>query len=222
MISCEARHEARARTLPQLEAAGITTRVHLSPCDPAGPRENARIAATALADARKQARAHDLPGALFCEDDIDLAPAFPTLHALAVRANAVTYFYTHEALASRLWNAYGRDLYHAIRAGERLTPGLYPIQKRATLYHNQLVYLPASTLRALDLTDLQHNTLRNGQPNAADVWLSRWLQAHESTPVLVALPNPAQHRCDRTARTTDGSTPCRFKTSRTYHQWRHP
>lgn len=190
VISCAARTEARAVTLPQLEAAGLQPRVFLSPCDdtqPAGGRGNALVSAKALR-AALEARA-DL---LFCEDDIDLAPDFPRFLSLARASGTVTYLYLHD-VGHYMADRYGLALAHAIQRGEPIDAGLYPLQKQVELSGAQCIYVPFETL-----TDLPIGVLEAGAM-PIDRWLSLYLQHLGVTP-LVALPHPVQHRQVRVAR----------------------
>ena len=190
VISCQQREEARAVTLPQLEAAGLTPRVFLSPCDdtqPAGGRGNALVSAQAIRHALTVGA--DL---LFCEDDIDLAPDFPRFLELARASGRVTYLYLHD-VGHYMPERYGAALTNAILTRQAITAGLYPLGTARNLSGSQCIYLPFEVLQAAPVHVFQAGS------RPMDIWLSQWLHDDGITP-LVALPHPVQHRQVRVAR----------------------
>lgn len=190
VISCQQRSEAREQTIPQLEAAGLTPKVFLSPCDeeqPAGGRGNAMVSARAIRYALEANQ--DL---LFCEDDIDLAPDFRRFLDLARTVGRVTYLYLHD-VAHYMGKRYGLSITHAIQRRDPIEAGLYELLENRNLSGAQCVYLPLSFLKAAPV----HVFEAGSRP--IDIWLSSVLHEERIKP-LVALPHPVQHRQVRVAR----------------------
>ena len=195
MISCQQRHEARAETLPQLEAIGLEPRVFLSPCEPAGQISNAVVSRDALT----WAATTGLP-TLFCEDDIDLAPDFAWFleHADPER---VTYLFMAELTQGRMPNRavslYGPEVAEVALNALPMPRQLVPTRHWNGLWGTQCLLIPAVAVKAL-VRDL-------AEPYTAfDEHLRAYLE-RSRTPVDVALPNPVQHRGVRTARNGLGS-----------------
>lgn len=190
VISCKAREAARAETIPQLEAAGLTPRVFLSPCDesmPAGGRGNALVSQEAL-----QAALEASADLLFVEDDVDLAPDFPVFLELARTANQVTYLYLHD-VGHYMADRYGLSMAHAIQRGEAIDAGLYPLKRQTELSGAQCIYIPHDALVRLPVHLL----------GLGKIPIDRWLSLHwvdRGIRPLVALPHPVQHRQVRVAR----------------------
>ncbi len=190
MISCEQRATARALTIPQLERAGYPPQVFISPCNPAGPDENARIAGVALAWAADRGQP-----VLFTEDDIDLAPDFGWHAQRAAREDALTYLYLNDS-PRRLQAHLGRATARAILTRAPMPRGPYRIGTIAALFGTQAVLIPARLLP--DIAALAAATNTHRMP--FDGRLHTWARATPSERVLVMLPHPVQHRQDRTGR----------------------
>lgn len=188
IISCEQRHAARALTIPQLEAAGYPPTVFLSPCNPAGARGNAAVTRRALNHA-KEAGGH----LLFCEDDIDLAPDFPTFVSMAASVpDRITYLYIHDT-PERMHKIYGLALNRAIQSGKPLARGLYPTVNTVDLMGGQCVFIPKGVLDRMNPDQL----IGRGIP--CDHYFAAVVR-NQTPGALIALPHPVQHRHDRTAR----------------------
>lgn len=189
IISCEQRHEARALTIPQLEAAGYPPTVFLSPCNPAGARGNAAVTRRALIHA-KETGGH----LLFCEDDIDLAPDFPLFVQMAAAVpDRITYLYIHDT-PERMHKIYGLALNRHIQSKRPLARGLYPTVNTVDLMGGQCVFIPKPVLDRINPDQL----IGKGIP--CDHFFAAIVR-HETPGALIALPHPVQHRHDRTART---------------------
>lgn len=173
MISCPQRRSDLARTLPQLQSAGLHPVVFADGCAPPSREDNRGKAEKAARMAIDQHA--DL---LFCEDDIDLANDFPqALHEARHADQAVTFYlekpHTHPAEFERIWE----------RAKPKpIRPGFHPVRRfKGSWYGAQCVYLPHSVLSNL--------SFGVNPANPVDHWLRANL-----TRMLVALPNPVQHR----------------------------
>lgn len=140
-------------------------------CDPPSPTDNRGKAETAVRMALDAGA--DL---LFCEDDIDLATDFPAALRAARHADqAVTFYlekpYTHPPVYERMW-----------MRNKPAPVGFYPVRRfKGSWYGAQCILLPLEVLRTLVFG------VNPGNP------VDHWLRAH-LTRMLVALPNPAQHR----------------------------
>lgn len=201
VISCVQRHETREETTLQLRAVGLKPEAFLSPCNPAGSPENARVSARALRWALYQGA-----GVLFCEDDLTVHPDFPLYLEAAIEADRFTYFYVHDTSyeGSELGSLYGLEIYRAITERTPIPPGLYELRRNWGLGNAQCMFLPRAFLESLDLEELEKGS------RSVDTFL--WMTLHERgiTP-LVALPHPVQHRGVRVAR--DNRKPDRFSLS---------
>lgn len=187
MLSCAQRREARAQTIPQLEAAGLSVTVFLDACDPV--TNNGAIGLQAIRYART------LGGpVLVVEDDIDLAPDFPYFLEAALPTGAVTYFYLHDR-RDRMRMHYGDRLTAAIEARQPLPRKLHRVLVPRYLFGTQAVLLPEALLPTIEAQLVEHRDAFDGNVQRA-ITRTSW-------PVLVALPHPVQHRHDRTARTAD-------------------
>lgn len=190
MISCQQRHETRNLTTTQLQAVGLEPEIFLSPCNPAGNRQNAQVSAQALTFAREQKR-----GVLFVEDDLDVRSDFPLYLEAAQKAQQVTYFYVHDTSypGAELSKLYGLDVWRRITERQSIPPGLYPLKRNWGLGNGQCIYIPQAILGTLDLKDLARGA------RSIDTFL--WMVWHERELMpLVALPHPIQHRQVRVAR----------------------
>lgn len=195
MISCRQREAARAETLPQLNAAGLEPEVFLSPCDPPGQLENARISREALA----WAASTGLP-TLFCEDDIDLAPDF-AWYLERADPSRVTFLFMAELtkgwMPNRAIGLYGPDVAEVALNARPMTRQFVTTRHWNGLWGTQCLLIPAAAVKTL-VEDLR-------EPYTAfDEHLRAYLERSRS-PVMVAVPNPVQHRGDRTARNGAGS-----------------
>ncbi len=194
MGSCRVRELARARTLPQLHAAGLNPIVFLSPCDPAGPEQNRLVAL----DAMRHATGIGLP-TLYVEDDIDVDPVlFPWAIDLAERLDAVTYLYLNDQ-PTRLRLHFGNDVTQTITEGGMLTRGAYAIRTRAALFGTQAVLIPARLLGTM-VELLEDTTSSRSWRQPWDGRLHLWLRKNPQERVFSILPHPVQHRQDRTGR----------------------
>ena len=185
MISCAQREVARSLTIPQFQAQGIEPKVFLSPCTPAGPRQNNIVSLEALEYALDD-------DCLFIEDDIDIAPDFAGRLA---EAENVTYFYLNDN-PDRLFRTYPSEQAQAILKGEPLSPGIYKVLSTSFLFGSQCVYLPK------DFLPLVRNMLLRHREQPMDGALVKTFRKYR-TPVYVCLPHPVQHRHDRTGRSAD-------------------
>ena len=193
MGSCRVRELARARTIPQLRAAGLDPIVFLSPCDPAGPEQNRLVALEAMQHAAALGHA-----TLYVEDDIDVDPIlFPWALDLAERLDAVTYLYLNDQPA-RLRFHFGNDVTNTIMERGMLTRGAYAIRTRAALFGTQAVMIPARLLGTM--VDILEDTSVKSPRQPWDGRLHTWLKRHPEERVFSILPHPVQHRQDRTGR----------------------
>lgn len=195
MVSLASREAARGLTIPQLHAVGLDVRVFLdnAPEPPEGRRRgNKAIGFQAI----RESLAAGLP-ILFTEDDIDLAPDFTRYLNAALRHGVTTYLYLNER-PDRMRRHYGEDAYQLI-AGKRPMPRrLVRTSHYWGLFGTQCVLIPHAVAEGLLGTPEHH-------PDASfDGTLLRHL-ALTSAPILVAVPNPVQHRHDRTGRHHDSS-----------------
>lgn len=199
MISCQARHAARATTLPQLHALGIHPRVFLDHCrhDPnrrglhAGEIGNKWVAGEALA--------HAIPTGkpvLFLEDDIDPAPDFLDGLDAALTTGGITYLYLNES-EERMRTIYGDAL------AERLLARV-PTPVRVTraltsdgLFGAQAVLMPPIVAR---FVQARLGAVRK----AVDAAMQSAIRV-KNLPAFVVTPNVVQHRHDRTGREADHS-----------------
>lgn len=194
MGSCRVRELARARTIPQLRAAGLDPIVFLSPCDPAGPEQNRLVAL----DAMRHAATIGLP-TLYVEDDIDVdAILFPWALQLAARLDAVTYLYLNDQ-PTRLRLHFGNDVTRTITEGGLLTRGAYAIRTRAALFGTQAVMIPSRLLGTM-VDILEDTTSSRSWRQPWDGRLHIWLRKNLQERVFSILPHPVQHRQDRTGR----------------------
>lgn len=194
MISCAQRQAARAATIPQLEAAGLTVRVFLDSCDPIGPEDNGPIALKAVTHA--SGRGGPM---LLVEDDIDLAPDFTAFLDMALQAQAaggdrppVAYLYLHDRL-DRMKLHYGPRVTERILMGKPMPRTLLKPPVPRYLYGTQCVLIPEAFVGAFR-AELER------EPRPVDRALEAAIHAR-AWPVLVALPHPVQHRRDFTGRT---------------------
>lgn len=193
MASCRVRELARARTIPQLRAAGLDPIVFLSPCNPAGPEQNRIVALEAM----RHANTLGLP-TLYVEDDIDVDQMlFPWALRLAERLDAVTYLYLNDEHA-RLQAHFGPIVTRAIMKREMITRGAYAIRQRAALFGTQCVMIPARLLPTMVDVLIDNEERREREP--WDGRLHTWLRRHQEERVFSILPHPVQHRQDRTGR----------------------
>lgn len=192
MISCVQREVARALTIPQLEAAGYPPRVFLSPCDPAGPASNVIVSLEALTWAAEQDAS-----VLFVEDDIDLASDFGWHVQVARSLDAVTYLYLNDT-ETRLGMHVGGSVARDIAWARPIARGAYAIQKRAALFGTQCVVIPRRL--AWEMVEVVRDPNPPKAPSPWDGRLHSWARRNPSEPVYVMLPNPVQHRADRTGR----------------------
>jgi hypothetical protein len=193
MGSCRVRETARARTIPQLRAAGLDPLIFLSPCDPAGPEQNRAVAHAAIT----HATALNQP-TLYVEDDIDLDPLlFRWALDLAVRVDAVTYLYLNDTPA-RLREHFGREIERSITNEETIVRGAYAIRERAALFGTQAVVIPARLLPTMSSILEPDAGARRRMP--WDGRLHTWLREHRDERTFSILPHPVQHRQDRTGR----------------------
>jgi hypothetical protein len=193
MISCAVRTAARAVTVPQLEAAGFTPRVFLSPCEPAGPEGNREVAHRALSWSAAQGG-----DTLFVEDDIDLAPDFAWCVNLARQAGDLAYLYLNDA-PGRLIQHHGRALARDILNGAPIRRGAHLVQRRSALFGTQCVFIPARLVPVMvDALEAPHSPMGRGEP--FDGRLHLWARRTPAEAVRVILPHPVQHRKDRTGR----------------------
>lgn len=194
MISCQARHAARATTLPQLHALGIHPRVFLDHCrhDPnrrglhAGEIGNKWVAGEALA--------HAIPTGkpvLFLEDDIDPAHDFLDGLNAALSTGGITYLYLNES-EERMRTIYGDAL------AERLLARV-PTPVRVTraltsdgLFGAQAVLMPPIVAR---FVQARLGAVRK----AVDAAMQSAIRV-KNLPAFVVTPNVVQHRHDRTCR----------------------
>lgn len=196
MVSLASREAARGLTIPQLHAVGLDVRVFLdhAPDPPEGRRRgNKGIGFTAI----RESLDAGLP-ILFTEDDIDLAPDFTRyLNAAMRHPGVVVYFYLNER-PDRMRKHYGEDAYQAISGKRPMHRSLIRTRHYWGLFGTQCVLIPHAVAAGL-LTTPEHH------PDASfDGAFLRHL-AESSTPVMVAVPNPVQHRHDRTGRHHDSS-----------------
>lgn len=214
IISCVQREEARSVTVPQFEALGITPRVFLSPCKPAGPDGNAEVTHRAVLFAKVRG----LP-LLFVEDDVDLSGLFLPCLGEAVRRDVLTYFYTHDD------EGMVRERFPDSLAGKVLSPdaviapGLYKRRRQGAsmVEGSQCVFIPASLVQELK-TEFAINISRFRPGYGAwscDVTIMNSATHSRHWP-FIALPNPVQHRHDRTAR--DNVEALTFKRSLTFER----
>jgi len=206
MISCAQREAARAETIAQLEAIGLEPFVFLSPCNPAGQIGNATVSRRAL----EYAALLNLP-TLFVEDDIDLAPDFSWFLQRA-DPDRVTFLFMAELTKGRMPNRaislYGPDIADAAFSGRPMPRQFVQARHWNGLWGTQCLLIPPKVVKDL-AEDLR-------EPYTAfDEHLRAYLERTRH-PVMIALPNPVQHRGVRIARNGAGSGYRSF----TYHSER--
>lgn len=212
MISCVQRKEARQLSCPQFNHLDLSPEVFLSPCNPAGHCGNAEVTHRAVEFARGQG----LP-MLFLEDDVDVGDDFLAFLGEAVRQDVLTYFYTHdqedlvrgrfpESLATKV-----------LTPSESIPYGLYKRRRPrgGIVEGSQAVYIPKGLVAALR--------------TQYAMWIGKYRHEFGCWPCdvmiinsamqsgfwpYIAMPNPIQHRHDRTARGGVESTT--FKKSLTF------
>lgn len=190
MISCEPRHAARARTLPQLRAAGLEPRLFLDDCAPRPERPetgNKWIAAEAL----RWAEGRDL---LIVEDDIDPAPDFPAALELARASGGVAYLYVHDE-PERMRALYGAKRAERLLSGKPTPLEATPARTVTGLFGAQCVLVPA---RCVPLVLESIGRVRK----AVDAALQDAITRHRLSACVVT-PHAVQHRHDRTCRTPE-------------------
>lgn len=193
MISCIQREAARAATVPQFEALGLTPRVFTSPCAPAGPRGNLEVSRRVVAWAAKVG-GH----LLFIEDDIDLAPDFIWHLEQAIELDSVTYLYLNDTV-SRMKLQLGSDLSRQIVRQRPIERGPRHIKRPVALFGTQCVFIPERLIpRTLEVVDQPERHADSPEP--FDGKLHIWLSKDASEKVYTTIPHPVQHRQDRTAR----------------------
>lgn len=176
MITCRERAEERARTLEQFEELEFAVHVFEDTHPVASPDRNRwNVERVILAAIEQQT---DL---LLVEDDIDLAPDFPRALERARLTGEIVTFWLENPVTHP--TPYGKLL----REHNPAAPvGFYRVDRmKDSWYGTQAVLLPLWVLRAL--VDRPLFGVPNGQP------FDRWLRDQVKR-VLVALPNPVQHR----------------------------
>jgi len=203
MVSCEARQEARDRTIPQLEAAGLHVHEFYSTCDPGTPQGQGEVSARAL----RFALGLSPDPVLFVEDDIDV-----NVHRLKwflehAPTDALIYLYNHEGW-ERVRRLYGPDAERAIRREAVIEAEfLEPLMLR-DIYGSQAVLLPWPVANAaLYLLQTEGGPLDGHLIEAARRTERR---------VVIALPHAVQHRYDRTSQEPDRH-PDNYKFSRSFY-----
>jgi hypothetical protein len=184
MISCRQRRDTeRPLTLASLDRVGIRPRVFESPCDPPSPRENRRVSLEALT----WARGHDV---LFFEDDVDADETLPAWLELArAQRQPVTF-----CLIRPAWHP--PQIRRQLDEGRAITPGLYPVQRFASWYGTQAIYLPAGLVDFIvDHPAFMRQNMHRGEPTwtGFDLFLREHLKS-SGYHLLAALPNPVEHR----------------------------
>lgn len=180
MISCRQRRDTeRPLTLQQLAAAGIEPTVVESPCNPAGGPLNRLAAYDAL-------RLCDGDDCLFLEDDLLVnAGTFPMFLRMAQDSGEVVTF-----------TCFRRSLHPPGVLDERpARPRLVPLQRtreRRGFYGTQAIHLPAwFVTEALSRPgDFMKPT---GAPLDACDGFDFWVK-HNASRILMAFPNPVDHR----------------------------
>jgi hypothetical protein len=189
MISCAQRASARAATIPQLEAHGLTVTPVLDDCvEPVPPGSNARVGARAV----NLALEHDGP-VLFVEDDIDTAPDFGLFLDTALDTGGFVWFYLNDR-PDRLRHWFQADVAASIINREPQARRLVPARRRDFLYGSQCVLVPGDAVAEVK------RLVDRGDVRAFDGVLNRAAQAYAGR-VSICVPHPVQHRHDRTART---------------------
>ena len=189
MISCVQRSSARRATIPQFERLGVSVAVSLSPCTPAGPKQNNIASVHALNCAYAEGK-----HCLFLEDDVDVdKELFEWALPEAIRRDRVTYFYMHDK-EHRVDGFYGKTVASRIMTGNPIRRDLYQVRRIKELFNTQAVFLPYWFYAPI----VERNRLE-GTSQSFDVFLT-WYLNRSKEPPLVALPHPVQHRNDRTAR----------------------
>jgi hypothetical protein len=192
MISCQVREAARRLTCPQLATAGLDPVVFTSPCDPAGPEQNAEVSRRALQWAER--RGCDL---LFVEDDIDVdQERFAEALTASRRLDHVTYLYLND-FPEKMAHQYGAALKSKILEGLPIEKTLHRVRHYRALYGTQCVYIPQRHVPVL-LRKLQPDYYAPHHP--FDGRLFKAVSKY-SIPTYIAVPHPVQHRQDRTGRT---------------------
>lgn len=175
MITVEARADERQKTLEQFEQLGLDVVVLVDQGDRPSCDNNRRNAERAVKLALEAEC--DL---LLVEDDIDLAPDFVPALAAARRTGEVTTFWLEKAVNHP--PAYRR----LIDEGGLAPVGLHLVADMQTFwYGTQAIFIPFEVVRTL--VDRPFFGVPNGLP------FDRWLR-EQVWRILVALPNPVQHR----------------------------
>lgn len=190
MISCAQRSDARAKTIPQLQRAGLTVHAFLSPCNPASQISNGEVSGRALA----WAVTRDKP-VLFVEDDIDLGADFEW-YLQRADPTITTWFYLNEQKVGRATSLYGRDVAATALTQQPMRRQFVTARHYLGLFGTQCVLVPRAVARALAI-ELQAPRM------AFDGHLPQYLERHQ-LPARIAVPNPVQHRNVRVARDLHG------------------
>jgi hypothetical protein len=184
------RLEYTRATVAALEAVGLEPRVfrQIADISQANQRENALKALRWAAGSDE--------ALLMCEDDIELGPDFLAfLHLARAEHRVTTFFLAHEMhYPPEVAVRFTQHVVHedGRREGVAIEPGLYPVVHFHPEWSGtQCVFLPSAVVKEILVRE---STLSPRKP--FDIALRDYV--HQTQPMLVAVPNPVQHRVPTT------------------------
>lgn len=179
MRSCVWRQEMRDATLESFRAVNIPVEVTLDPCDAPTRPKGIMTALSALTPCAGQ-------NTLVLEDDLIAAPVLPLWLKVAERQDRPI------SLCTMRWHMHTPEVTHASRTKQPIPTGLFPIGNRLKWWGSQAMYLPAPIVD-LALARYERFGLTDHPAGGFDTWLRTLFNTNGIT-LMVAIPNPVQHR----------------------------